>query len=444
MFCPLDDPSPLPQAYLRTAADAPQLAPLAQNLRADVAIVGAGYTGLSAALHLAERGASVAVLEARTIGEGGSGRAFGQVVPYAKNDHRDTLARFGPDAGERIVDALGHGPDLVWDLIARHGIECAAQRAGLLFGATSATGAAALEAKSAFWQARGAPVELLDARATQALVGSDFYQVALLDRRGGTLNPLAYVRGLGAAAMRAGAKIFERSRALSLERTTNGWTLRTAHGEVSARQVVLATGAYTDNLWPGLKHSIVPMRAYQLVSRPLSAQARRSILPAGHAITDTRRLYSGVRLLADGRVHVSVDGPAFDVEGRACTQQADARLRSLFPALGRIEWEESWTGWVDMTGDQYPHLHQPAPDLWVGIGLCGRGIAFATLLGRELASGLAGEAAHRLLLPVTPIAPIRARRFAAPLVGALMNWYRVLDRLEISAHARAQHNPVRA
>jgi len=444
MYCPLDDPSPLPRAYLHAAPDLPPCPPLADRASVDVAVVGGGYTGLSAALHLAERGARTVVLDARSIGEGGSGRAFGQVVPYAKNDHRHTLARFGPQAGERLIDALGRGPDLVWELIRRHGIACEARRVGLVFGAHSSAAIGALEARSAFWSARGAPVELLDARAAARLLGSDLYPVALLDRRGGTLNPLAYARGLARAALHAGVRVHEHSRVLSIERTGRDWRLRTARGEAAARHVVIATGAYTDGLWPGLQRSIVPMRAYQLVSRPLPERVARALLPDGHAVTDTRRLYSGVRMLADRRIHVSVDGPAFDSRGQAYARKADARLAALFPDLGRVEWEEGWSGWVDMTSDQYPHLHEPAPGLWIGIGLCGRGIAFATLLGRDIGLHLAGEAGHAFLLPATPIEPIRVRRFAAPLVGALMTWYRSLDRIELAASARARHGMARA
>jgi glycine/D-amino acid oxidase-like deaminating enzyme len=434
MFCPLDDPAALPRAYLHGAPPAPDAPPLQGDVDAEVAVVGGGLAGLSAALHLAEAGASVAVLEAREIASGGSGRAFGQVVPYAKHGEPHLLRHFGPEAGGRIAEALGRGPDLVWELIGRHGIACSAVRNGLLFAAHTDAAKAGLAARAAFWQARGAPVEMLDGAETARLIGSRRYNAALLDRRGGHLNPLAYARGLAAAAQRAGARLHAHSRATALMREgAAGWRLRTARGSLRARSVVVCGGAYSDDLWPGLRRTIIPLRAHQLVTAPLSDNLRRSILPEGQSLTDTRRLYSGVRVLPDGRLHLSVDGPAFGTRGRAYLGKATARVRELFSQLGEPDWQEAWTGWVDMTGDQYPRLHRLAPDAWAVIGLSGRGIAFATLLGREVAFHLLGRGEAERFMPVTEPRRLAIRPVARPLVEALLGWYRARDRAELGA-----------
>src|SRR5690348_14805993 len=157
MIHPLDDPTPLPEPY--TVGAAPRLgAPSLRNrIRMEVAIVGAGYTGLSTALHLKEAGISSVVLEAREVGSGGSGRAFGQVVPYAKHDHAHLLAHFGPDYGERMIAMVAGGPDLVFGLIERHGIVCDAVRQGLIFAAHTPAAAKTLEERTRFWQKRNAP-----------------------------------------------------------------------------------------------------------------------------------------------------------------------------------------------------------------------------------------------------------------------------------------------
>lgn len=427
----LEDLTGLPPTYLRTAPDF-HAERLDGTIAADVAIVGAGYTGLSTALHLRQASLSVAVLEARTVGWGGSGRAFGQVVPYAKHDHAHVLRTFGPEYGERLIDGLGSGPDLVFDLIARYAISCEAQKTGLIFAAHTQAAARSLEARERFLQARGVGAEVLDAASTERVTGSRYYKTVLVEPRGGTLNPLAFVRGLARAASTEGAQIFEQSRAIAIRQQGKRWLVETANGRVEANFVVLATDAYTDDLWPGLRQSIIPLRAYQIVSEPLSSNLARSILPGGHPITDTRRLYSGIRKRMDGRLHLSVDGPAFDIAGHASVAMAKRRLRDVFPQVGEVAWQEEVAGWVGMTPDQYPHIHRLADGVFAAVGLSGRGIAFGTVLGREMMKRVLGKPKREMLLPLTRLRPIAMRPIARPLVGALMNWYRLRDRADLA------------
>jgi len=432
---PVLDTTPLSATYIQTAPPPLDAPTLVDRLKVDVAVVGGGYTGLSTALRLAESGGRVAVLEAREVGWGGSGRAFGQVVPYAKHDDAAVLKHFGPQWGERLVAGLAGGPDLVFGLITQHEISCEAVRAGLIFAAHNQAAIAGLDQRARFWRDRGADVELVARDVVIALTGSRYYEAALLDHRGGTLNPLGYARGLAWAAIRGGAMLFENSRVIGLNQTGGGWRLVTARGEVNAAQVVLATDAYTDDLWPGLRQSLIPLRAYQLVSAPLSENLRRSVLPGGQSLSDTRRLYSGIRRRADGRLHLSVDGPAFSNTGTAFAAKSSKRLRDLFPQIGELAWEHAVAGWVGMTEDQYPHIHRLAPGLIAAIGLSGRGIAFGTLLGRDVFRRLTGVPEHDWMLPDTPLRPIRVKPVARPLVGALLNTYRLLDRWDLRHNA---------
>lgn len=431
MTHPLDDTSPLPEPYSQGAPPRLDAPALRGRMKADVAIVGGGYTGLSTALHLASAGVSSVVLEAREVGWGGSGRAFGQVVPYAKHDHEHIRAQFGPDDGERLIAMLAGGPDLVFGLVERHAIVCDAVRQGLIFAAHTPAAAAVLERRARFWQARGAPVSLLDATGVAALTGSNYYPAAIVDRRGGCVDPLAYARGLGHAAVKLGVRLFEESRVTRLEREAGHWVAHTANGRVEADTVVLATDAYTDALWPGLQQSLIPLRGYHLATAPLSENLRKTIMPGGQALTDTRRLYSGIRLRSDGRLHVSTDGPAFSAQAHAFTATAARRVQDVFPQLGEPVWQTEVAGWVGMTTDQYPHLHNLAAGVWAAVGLSGRGIAFGTLLGRELSKRILGKAESEFSMPVTPLRSTLARSFARPLVGGLMNWYRMRDRAEL-------------
>ncbi len=435
MFSPLDDPSPLPRAYAATGAQAPSTGRLSEVTHADVAIVGGGLTGVSAALHLAELGVDTALVEAREIGSGGSGRAFGQVVPYAKHDHGHILKHFGQAAGQRLIDALAAGPATVFGLVAKHAIDCEALQNGLLFAPHSKGSEAHLQQRADYWASRGEPVEFLDAKQTASAVGSEYYPACLLDRRGGSVNPLAYVRGLAEAAIAEGARLFTQTRVETIESENAQWRVRTAQGAIIARSVIIGVGAYADSLWPKLARSIVPMRAHALVSRKLSDNVRGSVLPGGRSLTDTRRLYSGIRVRPDGRLQMSSDGPAFDPNGKPFLDKAMRRVRDVFPQIAELEWEEAWTGWVDMSSDSYPRIHELAPGIWTAIGLSGRGIAFATLLGRDLAHRIANGRGE-MLLPVSPMRTIAVRRMAPPLVGGLMKAYRLIDRAELAGYAR--------
>lgn len=431
MHSPLEDLQPLAATYESTSRPPLQAPRLEGRVRTDVVVVGAGITGLSTALHLAQSGASVIVLEAKEVASGGSGRAFGQVVPYLKHGQDRIVADFGAERGSRMVDFIAGGPDLVYGLIAKHGIECEAIRTGLVFGAHTAANAGVLERRARYWQERGAPVAMLDRNAAEKLTGTRYYPHMLLERRGGTVNPLAYTRGLAAAAIGSGATVHEHSRATKLQSRAGGWTVETATGSVEAAQVVLATDAYTDGLWPWLAESLVPLRAYHLVSKPVEESLRARVLPGRQSLTDTRRLYSGIRVRPDGSLHLSSDGPAFRNDAKAFRAKASRRVAELFPALPAIEWREEMAGWVGMTYDQYPHLYSLASGMWAAIGLNGRGIAAGTLLGAEVAGRVLGRAEPGFAIPLTPLKPVLVRPYTRLLVGSLMNAYRVVDAMEL-------------
>jgi glycine/D-amino acid oxidase-like deaminating enzyme len=426
MFGPSTDSAPLPAIYRSNAPEAPPTSPLRGEATCDVAVIGGGFTGLSAALHLAEAGTSVLLLEAHQVGWGASGRNFGQVVPYSKNSEARLLKDFGPGYGPRFLDAAAAGPDLVFGLIQRHGISCSAVRHGLIFASHSPEGERGLQTRAAFWQPRGAPVEMLGHVGTAALIGSSTYRSALLDRRGGTINPLAYVRGLQMAAVRLGAVVHTGTPVVAVMPNGGGWRVKTPDGAVVAKQVIAATDTYTEDFAPTIRKSLIPVRAYQIVSKPLSENVRATILPQGHALTDTRRLYSGVRMHPDGRLQVSLDGPTFSARPPFIAK-ATARVRELFPQIGPIEWDEAWSGWVGMTADHYPQLVKLAPGYFGALGYNGRGIALATTLGRELARHVLGAPETDLALPMTTPRPIAIRALSRPLVSSLIAGYRILD-----------------
>jgi glycine/D-amino acid oxidase-like deaminating enzyme len=252
----------------------------------------------------------------------------------------------------------------------------------------------------------------------------------VLEPRGVHLNPFAYARGLATAAVKAGVRICEAAPARSINHVNGQWEIAVGPHMVTAEAVIIATNAYSGDLWSGLAQSMIPVRGYGAVSAPLSDNVRRSILPGGQALTDTRRLHSGVRILADGRLHASLDGPAFGKPATPYIGPLNARMARLFPQLGRVEWQETWSGFIAVTPDQFPRVHRLGPNLFSGLGYSGRGIAAATMIGAELAARVRGVPDADLVFPESNLRPIGWHRFAALPVGALLRWWRLREAID--------------
>jgi glycine/D-amino acid oxidase-like deaminating enzyme len=391
--------------YRETASPAPAAPPLEGSVRADLAVVGAGITGLSTALHAAEAGASVTVLEAEDVGFGASGRNGGQVNPGLKHDP-DTIERdFGPDLGRRMNALAGSAPGLVFELIARHGIECEARRNGTLRAAVRARHAAGVRTTAEQLVRRGAPVELLEGAALERATGTRRYEVALLDRRGGDLNPLSYARGLARAAIRAGAKVHGGTRVSGLTARGDGWRLDTASGAVEAAHVVLATNGYTDALWPRLKATIVPLFGALAASEPLAEEASRAVMPSRAVLYESGAITVYYRVDAEGRLLIGGRGPMREIDSPAAIRHLTKYAAGLWPVLDGIAWRHAWGGRLAMTRDSYPHVHEPARGVLICLGYNGRGVALATAMGRALAHRIV-RPSESFDMPLTALEPI--------------------------------------
>jgi glycine/D-amino acid oxidase-like deaminating enzyme len=393
-----------------TAPPAPPTGKLNRDLAAEVVIVGAGFTGCSAALELAQRGVRTIVLEQHEIGFGGSGRNVG-LVNAGMWVMPDELPRvLGEEYGERLLKQLGEAPSAVFDLIDRFAIECEATRKGTLQCAVGDRGLRAIFERARQWQARGADVVVLDAKETARLVGTSLYKGALLDRRAGTIQPLAYVRGLARAAIDRGASIFTNTAALRREAVQGGWKVSTANGSVTARCVLLTTDVYSSGLAVAIKNEQVRLPYFQLATAPLSEDVRRSILPEGHGAWDTKQILSSFRLDRAGRLIFgsvgALRGAGTDIH-RAWSRREITRL---FPQLADITFEHGWFGMIGMTAEALPRLHVHDRGVFSISGYNGRGIAPGTVLGRDLARLAIGEIEiDELSLPATDVSPARLR-----------------------------------
>ncbi len=395
--------------WAATAPPPPPTEALQGGARTDVAVVGAGFTGLSAALHLAEAGVACTVLEAAEIGWGASGRNNGQVIP--------TLSRLDPDAivagvprecggaekGEAFVALIRDSASLVFDLIRRHRIRAEAVQNGWIQPAHRASRLRLAESRVRQWGSRGAPVRLLSRAEMAALAGSDHWHGGWENRTGGRINPLGFARGLAEAAIRAGATVHTRSPVAGITRDGGGagWRLTTPGGALRADRVVIATNAYTGAaVWPGLRRTVVPVRSYQMATGVLSDNVRKSILPEGHALSDTRGDLYFYRFDANGRL-VTGGGLIlpFGWEGRI-QDRIRERVARVFPQVGEVRFDHVWWGYVGGTADRLPHAYELAPGVLAWTGCNGRGVGLATALGRELARASAGVPVREIAAPV--------------------------------------------
>ena len=406
---------------------APAAPPLNGAAKADVAIIGGGFTGLSTALHLAEAGVDALVLEAEEPGFGASGRNGGQVIPGLKYDPDELVAMFGRERGERLAGIVGDAADFAFGLIERHGIRCAPVRKGWIQGVHAPSKLDATRRRVEQWERRGAPVRFLDRTEVAQLTGTDRYCGGWLDGRGGMIQPLSYARGLARAALAAGARIHGQSPALRLASEGKGWRVETPHGAVAAERVLIATNGHTGDLWPGLKQSLVPVNSFQVASRPLSDNLRATVLPGGQPVSDTRRLLRYFRLDPSGRLMMGGRGAPYGEARSALYERLRRSARWLFPQLNGLDWEFFWSGKVALTADHLPHIHEPAPGVAAALGYNGRGVAMASRMGKLMADHFTGERPEELGFPITRIRPLPFWSLRQPALSALIGWYRLRD-----------------
>ncbi|MCK0751597.1 L-pipecolate oxidase [Chromohalobacter japonicus] len=379
------------------------------NVAADVAVIGGGITGLSTALHLAETGVSVTLLEAGDIPSGGSGRSVGLVNAGMWIPPDDILEALGPENGERANEVLGRAPADVFTLIDRHGIDCQDTRTGTLHLAHNSKGAEDLARRYEQFSRCGAPVELLEGEACQRRTGTPRIRRALLDRRAGTLNPAAYTRGLARAAHGAGANLHTHSPAEGIEREGDRWRVDTPQGSVRAPRLVIATNAYTEDHWNQVREHFFRGHFYQVASPPLSDELAGDILPERQGAWDTRTVLSSLRRDAEGRLILGSLGCGDSKPASFLRCWADRVQRHYFPQLGRVDWECTWTGQVGFTPDHTLRLFEPAPGILGVAGYNGRGITIGTVVGKGFAHYLNTGDDSLLPLPICSHQPIRAK-----------------------------------
>lgn len=389
-------------------------APMEADSIVDVAIVGGGYTGLSTALHCAEKGLSTHVLEAEQIGFGGSGRNCGLVNAALWVPPQEVRKKLGQTYGPRFIKKFGNGPEYVFSLIEKYQMQCEVTRTGTIHAAHGPSGFADLKGRHEEWQRLGEPVDLLSRAEVSDMIGTDHFHGGLLDQRCGTINPMGYCRGLARAALAAGAKISTGTRVTKLTRDGDLWKVETAQGVVTAKAVVLGTNAYSDELWPDLNRVFTTINYFQLATKPMGPEADH-ILPGRQGLWDTGQIMFNVRRDAANRLLVGSMGKVVGSKDRGLSHRwAKKQIARIFPSLGPVEFEEAWHGQIAMTPDHLPRIHELETNLFTPIGYNGRGITTGTIFGETMAGILTGMDRADLPLPVTELstvtlAPIMSR-----------------------------------
>ncbi|SDX54517.1 Glycine/D-amino acid oxidase [Ruegeria halocynthiae] len=386
--------------WLQTSRERVAAQTLSGDLTVDLAVIGGGYTGCSAALAAAQSGASVCLLEAHQIGHGGSGRNVGLVNAGLWLPPDEIRLHLGQAVGDRLIALLAKAPSEVFELIDAHGIACEPVRKGTLHCAHSASGYGDLCTRHAQLSTSGAPVELLDATTSRQRTGSPAVHGALFDPRAGTIQPLAYAVGLACAAQDAGAQICIQSPVRSLRKDNEGWVLRVNGGTVRAKSVIQATNAYHQDI-AITAPDYVPVYYFQYATAPLSHNLRASILPQGEGCWDTGLIMTSFRLDQEGRFIVGGMGNLSHAGGFAHKAWVRRKLATLYPQLADQPLIEGWHGRIAMTSDHIPKITQIGPNALAAHGFSGRGIGPGTVFGRLMAESLLNG--DPSLLPVPPV-----------------------------------------
>ncbi|MDX5377204.1 MAG: FAD-binding oxidoreductase [Halomonas sp.] len=408
--------------YAATANPAPERPALVGDIECEVCVVGAGFTGISAALHLAEQGLEVVVLEAARVGFGASGRNGGQIVNSYSRDMDVIEARYGADTARALGDMAFEGNRIIRDRIAGYEIACDLKQ-GNLFAACNRKQLDGLREHKALWERYGnRQLELLEGEACRREIGSERYVGALVDHSGGHLHPLNLVLGEAAAFESLGGKIHEQTPVLEV-RHGESVTLRTSRGSVTARRVVMAGNAYLQGILPELEGKSMPCGTQIITTEPLPEALRRELIPHDMAVEDCNYLLDYYRFTADGRL---LYGGGVNYGGQDPADIAaviSPKMLKTFPQLADARIDYAWSGNFLMTLNRLPQFGRLNDNVYYAQGYSGHGVTCSHLAGKLIAEVMRGEGERFEAFAGLPHLPFPGGRLLRVPLSALGAWY---------------------
>jgi gamma-glutamylputrescine oxidase len=416
-----------PSLYAATADATLAFSPLDGDTRADVAILGGGYTGLSAALHLAEAGANVVLLEAERVGWGASGRNGGQLHSGQRRDQDWLEEHLGLDDAMRLWRLAEEAKQLVAALRAKHAIQCE-WRAGLI---ETVHRPRLVDDERAYVEKLRTrygydEVEWLDRTALAGTIGTDAYLGGRRDRTAGHLDPLKFAQGLARAAAKAGARIHEGTRVTQL----NGRTLETAAGRVTADTVIVAGNGYLDGIDGEIEARVMPIDNYILATEPIGAGRPGGLIAGGEAVSDTRFVVYYFRPSADGRLVFGGGETYSRRQPRDLFTFVRRHMLRIYPQLAGARVDYAWGGTLAVTLPRLPFIRKVRTGVYVAAGYSGQGVALAPFAGKILADAIRGNPAALDAFAALPVPPFPGGTLLRkPALVAGMLWYALRDRL---------------
>lgn len=365
--------------------------------RADVVVIGGGYTGLSAALQLAKLGARVTVLERETIGWGASSRNGGMVLTGQKHGVGEMLSSLGAAKTHELWDASLAALETVADIVRQENIDCDLARRGHMDAAYKPKHMDALKQAQALLEREfDYPTRVVPKSELRNELDTQFYHGGLVDERSAGLHPAKYVRGLARAAQRAGADLHDGVAAEAVEKQANGFVVKTARGSIEAKDVFAATNGYTGRATPQLQKRIIPIGSYIIATEPLGKELARQLIPHNRMIFDTKNFLYYFRRSPDDRIVFGGRAAFFPETPDTVRESADILRKGMlkiFPQIEDVPTAYAWGGTLGFTFDMYPHAGQ-MDGIYYAMGYSGHGVALSTYLGKQFANRIAGKEWH--------------------------------------------------
>jgi len=410
-----------PSYYAASANPSPLRPPLNGSVNADVCVIGAGYTGLSAALHLAEAGFKVVVLEANQVGWGASGRNGGQIVHSFSRDVDVIGAKYGLDTAKALGSMIFEGADILRQRVKQYGIGCDLKDGGV-YAAIGAKKAEQLHHHKTLWQRWGHPgLDYVDGAAAKAIVNSDRYSAVLVDPTGGHFHPLNLALGEAAAVESHGGVIYEGAQVIRIDRSASP-VVHTAQGSVNAKFVIVAGNAYLGNLVPELAAKSMPCGTQVIATEPLGTLAD-DLIPSDYCVEDTNFLLDYYRLSADKRL-IYGGGVIYGARDPAHVERIiRPKLTKTFPQLANVKIDYGWTGNFLLTLSRLPQFGRLNDNIYYAQGCSGHGITMTHLAGRLLSEAIRGQAGRFDAFAKLPHFPFPGGRLFRVPATALGAWY---------------------